>query len=283
VDNRTTVKYTFWQIRGGMFRMSKRMLETSKTGAVVLASLLFLFAAGCHKKAPAPPPPPPAAPPPAPPAPAKPSIDSFTAEPSTIERGQSSTLRWSVSNATDISIDESIGAVQSNGSRQVFPSNTTTYTLTAKGPGGTDSRSATVEVTVAPPPPPPAPPTVKRSAADILASDVHDAYFDFDKYDIRSDAQQVLTQDAGVLKQIFSDNPSFTVVLEGHCDERGSAEYNLGLGDKRASSAKDFLVQLGVPADRMKTISYGKERPVCTDQTEECYQRNRHVHFSPAQ
>ncbi|MGH9667360.1 MAG: peptidoglycan-associated lipoprotein Pal, partial [Bryobacteraceae bacterium] len=151
------------------------------------------------------------------------------------------------------------------------------------GPGGTDSRSATVEVTVAPPPPPPAPPTVKRSAADILASDVHDAYFDFDKYDIRSDAQQVLTQDAGVLKQIFSDNPSFTVVLEGHCDERGSAEYNLGLGDKRASSAKDFLAQLGVPADRMKTISYGKERPVCTDQSEECYQRNRHVHFSPAQ
>ncbi|HLJ13556.1 MAG TPA: peptidoglycan-associated lipoprotein Pal [Bryobacteraceae bacterium] len=263
--------------------MRKCTLEIGRTSGVLLASILFLFAAGCHKKAPAPPPPPPAAQPTPPPAPSRPSIDSFTAEPSTIERGQSSTLRWSVSNATDTSIDQGLGAVQSSGSRQVFPSSTTTYTLTAKGAGGTDSRQVTVEVTVPPPPPPPPPPTVKRSASDILASDVHDAYFDFDKYDIRSDAQQVLTQDAGVLKQIFQDNPSFTVVVEGHCDERGSAEYNLGLGDKRATAAKDFLVQLGVPADRMKTISYGKERPVCTDQTEECYQRNRHVHFSPAQ
>ena len=135
--------------------MSKHMLETSRASAIGLACMLFLFASGCHKKAPAPPPPPPPAEQPAPPpAPSKPSITSFTAEPSTIERGQSSTLRWSVSDATDISIDQGLGAVQSSGSRQVFPSNTTTYTLTAKGPGGTDSRQATVEVTVAPPPPP---------------------------------------------------------------------------------------------------------------------------------
>jgi peptidoglycan-associated lipoprotein len=72
-------------------------------------------------------------------------------------------------------------------------------------------------------------------------------------------------------------------VVEGHCDDRGSAEYNLGLGDRRASSAKDFLVQLGIPADRLKTISYGKERPQCTDENESCWQKNRRAHFSPGQ
>ena len=85
------------------------------------------------------------------------------------------------------------------------------------------------------------------------------------------------------LKCIFAQDPSFSVVVEGHCDERGSAEYNLGLGDRRGTSAKDFLVQLGVPADRIRTISYGKERPVCTDADEACYQRNRRAHLAPAQ
>jgi peptidoglycan-associated lipoprotein len=72
-------------------------------------------------------------------------------------------------------------------------------------------------------------------------------------------------------------------VVEGHCDERGSAEYNLGLGDRRATSAKDFLVQLGVPADKLKTISYGKERPQCTENDESCWQKNRRAHFSAGQ
>ena len=74
-----------------------------------------------------------------------------------------------------------------------------------------------------------------------------------------------MQQDAGAIKSILADFPNATIVVEGHCDDRGSAEYNLGLGDRRASAAKDFLVQLGVPADRLKTISYGKERPQCTD------------------
>ena len=90
---------------------------------------------------------------------------------------------------------------------------------------------------------------------------MQDAFFDYDKSDIRADARDALTQDAAALKSILADFPNATIVVEGHCDERGSAEYNLGLGDRRASSAKDFLVQLGVPADRLKTISYGKERP----------------------
>lgn len=116
-----------------------------------------------------------------------------------------------------------------------------------------------------------------------MTSDLQDAYFDYDKSDIRSDARDALTKDATALKSILADFPNAVIVLEGHCDERGSAEYNLGLGDRRASAAKDFLVQLGLPADKVKTISYGKERPQCTDSNEACWQKNRRAHFSPGQ
>jgi peptidoglycan-associated lipoprotein len=185
-----------------------------------------------------------------------------------------------VSDATDVSIEPGIGPVGTSGTRQVFPSDTTTYTLTAKGPGGTATSSATVTVTVPPPPPPPPPPP-KKSLGEVLASEVQDAYFDFDKSDIREDARATLTRNADALKRIFQEFPDATVVIEGHCDERGSAEYNMGLGDRRATAAKEFLVQLGVPADKLKTISYGKERPQCTESNEECWQKNRRVHFVP--
>ena len=137
----------------------------------------------------------------------------------------------------------------------------------------------------APPPPPPPPPTQadQSSSSSASAPDVQDAYFDYDKSDIRGDARDVLTRDAAAIKSILADFPNASIVVEGHCDERGSAEYNLGLGDRRASSAKDFLVQLGVPADRLKTISYGKERPQCTEADESCWQKNRRAHFSPGQ
>jgi peptidoglycan-associated lipoprotein len=256
-----------------------------KLGAVLLALALIAFASGCKKKVPPPPPPPPPAPAPEapPPRPSPAAINSFTAEPSTIERGQSSTLNWSISNATDMSINQGIGAVQSTGQRQVFPTNTTTYTLTARGPGGNDTRSVTVTVTSPPPPPPPPPAAPTLSAAEMLQQQAQDAFFDFDKSDIRPDARDALTHDAGLLKQIFAQDPNFTVVVEGHCDERGSAEYNLALGDRRATAAKDALVQMGVPAERVRTISYGKERPQCTEATEECWQKNRRAHLSAGQ
>ncbi|SRR5579883_205172 len=254
--------------------------------AAVFTTMLLVTAAGCGKKPPVAPPPPPAAPAknPEPGPAAAPSaarVNSFTVEPRTIERGQSATLRWSVANATEISIDQNIGAVPANGSRQVFPSNTVTYTLTARGAGGNDTRSVTVEVS-APPPPPPAPPkNVNINGVDLLTREAQDAYFDYDHSDIREDARAALTKDAEILKRIFAADRTFTVVIEGHCDERGSAEYNLGLGDRRATAAKEFLVQLGVPADRLTTISYGKDRPVCTDADEACYQRNRRAHLAP--
>ena len=135
----------------------------------------------------------------------------------------------------------------------------------------------------APPPPPPAPNTPRLSSADLLQQQAQDAFFDYDMSEIRGDGRDALTHDAALLKQIFQQDPNFSVVVEGHCDERGSAEYNLALGDRRATAAKDFLVQLGVPADRLKTISYGKERPQCTEANEECWQKNRRAHLSPGQ
>ncbi|MBM3773706.1 MAG: OmpA family protein [Acidobacteria bacterium] len=260
------------------------MLRKRHISVLGLAVLLAMFSAGCKKKAPPPPPPPPPkveAPPPPPPEP--PVINQFVAEPSSIERGQSSTLRWAVNGATEVAINQGIGRVQPNGSQRVFPNNSTTYALTATGPGGAVSRSATVEVTAPPPPPPPPPAAPKRSLTERLSSDVQDAYFDFDKSDIREDARNSLTKNADALKAILGDFPAATLVIEGHCDERGSAEYNLGLGDRRAASARDFLVQLGVPPDRLKTISYGKERPQCTESDEDCWQRNRRAHVAPGQ
>jgi len=256
-------------------------------GAAMFAMALLLSAAACKKKVAAPPPPPPApapapAPPPAP-APAAARIVNFTVEPRSIQRGQSATLTWQVANSTDIAIDNGIGAVQANGNRQIFPGNTTTYTLTARGAGGTDTRSVTVEVTAPPPPPPPPPAPPKVSGADMLNREAVDAYFDYDKSDIRTDARTALMRDADLLKRIFAADPGFSVMLEGNCDERGSAEYNLGLGDRRSTSAKEFLVQQGLPADKLRTISYGKDRPVCTEANEDCYQRNRHVHLAPGQ
>lgn len=258
-------------------------MNMRKISIVLLGFSLLLAAGGCRKKVAPPPPPPPPKEEPPPPPPPKPTISEFTAEPSTIQRGQSATLRWDVSNATDISINQGIGPVPARGSRQVFPNDTTTYTLTAKGPGGEDRRSVTVTVTVPPPPPPPPPPAPKVTLSEMLEKRVQDAYFDFDKYDIREDARVTLTRNADALKEIFREYPQATIVIEGHCDERGSAEYNLGLGDRRATAAKEFLVQLGVPADRLKTISYGKERPQCTESNEECWQLNRRVHFVAGQ
>jgi peptidoglycan-associated lipoprotein len=254
---------------------------------VLLALSLALFAAGCKKKTPVPPPPPPPQPveehkaPPTPPAPA---VSSFSAEPTIIQRGQSSTLRWEGTGAvTSVSIDNAIGTVQSTGSRRVFPNDSTTYTLTASGPGGSTTSSVTVTVATAPPPPPPPVTTGPKGTPESRIGSLQDAYFDYDKSDIRGDARDVLGSDAAAIKSILADFPSLSIVVEGHCDERGSADYNLGLGDRRAEAAKDFLVNLGVPAERLKTISYGKERPICTESTEACWQRNRRAHFSPGQ
>jgi peptidoglycan-associated lipoprotein len=107
-----------------------------------------------------------------------------------------------------------------------------------------------------------------------------DAYFDYNKSDLRTDAQTALNNDSSELRSLLKEFPNTKFVIEGNCDERGSAEYNLALGDRRAKAAEEFLVQIGVPAVRLSTISYGQERPVCTDHDENCWQKNRRAHLS---
>ena len=212
------------------------------------------------------------------------TISEFVAEPGSILRGQSATLRWSVSNATEISAEPGIGTLPANGTRSVYPSSTTTYTLRASGPGGTVTASATVTVTN-PDIPPPGPDTSRTgrdgnlTLSQRLERDVKDIYFDYDRNDLRADAVATMTANAAALKAILKDFPTAGIAVEGHSDERGSAEYNLGLGDRRAQSAQEFLVAQGVPADRLRLISYGKERPQCTDANEDCWGKNRRVHL----
>ena len=258
-------------------------MMTKRHATLVLTAACILGLAACKKKAAPVTPPPPPPPPPQQVQEQKPVINFFNAEPSSVDKGQGSSLRWSVSNANNISIDQNIGAVSPNGRRSVYPADTATYTLTASNAGG-ESTTATATVTVNTPPPVAAPaPQPTASAADMLSGMVKDIYFDYDKDDIREDQQSALQGDASALKQILAAHPDFIISVEGNCDERGSAEYNLGLGDRRASKTKEALVGLGVPGDKLKTISYGKERPVCTDENEDCYQRNRHAHFAPGQ
>jgi peptidoglycan-associated lipoprotein len=104
---------------------------------------------------------------------------------------------------------------------------------------------------------------------------VHDIYFDYDKYDVRPDQQGTLQADA----QWLVAHPNVHLTIEGHCDERGSTEYNITLGDNRANAVKQALVQAGVAADRIRTVSFGKEKPFCTESTEECWAQNRRGHF----
>jgi peptidoglycan-associated lipoprotein len=145
---------------------------------------------------------------------------------------------------------------------------------------------------VAPEPPPPAPPPPRTevqpqvdeyerlramSAEEIEKSGLlGEVFFDFDRSEIRDTDRATLTKNADALKRF----DFLRVTVEGHCDERGTVEYNLALGERRARSAYDYLVSLGVPADRLKTVSYGKEVPVCQASTEECWQKNRRDHFT---
>ena len=229
----------------------------------VLGALLTLGACG-GKKVPPPPPPPP----PSPPAPTA----SIAVTPNAIQAGQSASLTWQTSNATDVSID-GIGAVQANGSQSVSPTDSTTYHLTAKGAGGTQEATARLTVTQAPPPPPQA--TSSLTDANLFSQNVKDVYFDYDRADIRADQQASLQADV----QFLNQHASMSFTIEGHCDERGSTDYNLALGDQRASAVKNALTAAGLSASRIKTISYGKEKPFCMESNEACWQQNRRGHF----
>jgi peptidoglycan-associated lipoprotein len=167
------------------------------------------------------------------------------------------------------------------------------------------------QVATAPPPPPPAPaaapvqqaaatppartvpppqqtastprsnyPDAKtRARIDELIGRIQDAYFDYDAHTLRNDAISTLAADSKELATILQQYPGYKLKIEGYCDERGSAEYNVALGDARAKAAKDYLVNAGVAANQLDTVSYGKENPVCTEHDESCWQKNRRVHI----
>ena len=231
--------------------------------------LLILVAPGCRKEVAAPPP----ATPPAPtPAPAAPTV-TLQANPTFVQPGEASTLTWSSTNATSLTLQPGIGAVAPEGSMKVSPTQSVTYTLSASGPGGTREATARITVNAAAPPPPPRQPAA--TVEELFRANVVDAFFDYDKSDIRPDARNALAK-TGEFLRAYSQ---IRIIIEGHCDERGSTEYNLGLGDRRAQAARQFLISLGVSADRIQTVSWGKERPFCTESSESCWQQNRRAHF----
>jgi len=127
------------------------------------------------------------------------------------------------------------------------------------------------------------PDAATRARIQELLDRIQDAYFDYDKHTIRSDAQAALQKDAQTLAEIIKQYPDFKLTVQGYCDERGSEEYNLALGDARAKQAKDYLATMGLPGDQLRTISYGKDKPVCTAHDEECWQKNRRAHITQAQ
>lgn len=125
------------------------------------------------------------------------------------------------------------------------------------------------------------PAQVRKQLNDELAK-LEDALFDFDKSTIRSDASVALRDDVNVIRGILADYPDQKLIIEGHTDERGSAEYNMALGDRRAHAVLEFLSSMGIPGPQLAALSYGKERPVCTDESESCWQRNRRAHVTAA-
>ena len=208
---------------------------------------------------------------------------SITADPLAIDLGSTVVLNWRTTNATTVSID-GIGQVNVNGTQTVSPSNSTNFHLIAKGDGGTTE--ANIRVTVRVPTQPLGGSTTLSAGAgsggggQVSDADFHaavqDAFFDYDSYDLRPDAQAAAGQAAAFLVQ----HPDIRVLVGGFCDERGSAEYNLALGENRANSAKTALVSAGIAAARIRVISYGKEKQFCTESNETCWQENRRAQFS---
>lgn len=239
----------------------------SRSLVPVLCVAALVAVAGCkHKQKPLPPAE--TAPPPSAPAPTA----QLTATPSTISAGDQVVLTWKTTDATSVSID-GIGDVPTAGVKSVTPTASTTYHLVARGDGGSADASASVTVNQAPAV---SVPSTGMSADEEFKANVQDIFYDYDTADLRSDAQATLSKDATYLVS----HPDIKIVIGGYCDERGSNEYNLALGQNRADAAKNALVNAGVAANRIRVISYGKEKPFCTESTEDCWQMNRRAGFS---
>ena len=240
------------------------MSESLHRVVALVALALTVALAGCARNPPVAKtaPPPPLAPPPS---------ATLAASPDDLQQGQSARLTWSTENAQNISIS-GIGTVAAKGSTTVRPQSSTTYVLTATGPGGSKDASARITVTLAPAAAAKASPTDE----ELFSESVKDIFFAYDKADVPSNEESAVERDA----RFLAAHPYIKLLISGHCDERGSEEYNLTLGDGRANSVASQLERLGVKADRIRTISYGKEKPFCSEETDACWQMNRRAHFS---
>ena len=204
---------------------------------------------------------------------------SLTADPLAIDLGQSVVLNWRTKDADTVSI-EGIGNVPVNGTQTVSPANSTNFHLIAKGPGGTTE--ANIRVTVRVPVAPTVPTADTGSENGDMGSEaafhqnVQDIFFGYDSYELDAQGQANASKAASYL----ASHPAIKVIIGGYCDERGSAEYNLALGENRANAAKTALVSAGVSASKLRVVSYGKEKQFCTSQDESCYQQNRRAQFS---
>lgn len=257
--------------------------------SMTLLLLLLTFGAFACKHPAAPPPPTPVAavtPPVTPPPPVPAPTIALRADSVTITRGASTTLTWTATNAATVDIQPGIGQVPLTGSRSVSPASSVTYTATATAAGGRTAAD-TLRVTVNEPAPPPPPtvvpprgpttvvPTPNLTTQQIFERDMQPISFDYDKSDIREDQKSKLQSAAAFLKM----NPNVRVTVEGHADERGSEEYNLALGDRRANAVKLNLISQGIAESRLSSVSYGEERPLCSAQTEDCYAMNRRAQY----
>jgi peptidoglycan-associated lipoprotein len=251
--------------------MADRMTIWNKTA--LFATLTLFVAAGCAKKTVKPPPTSTA-----PDTSIAPPTASLTADPVAIDLGQSVVLNWRTSAADVVSID-GIGNVPVNGTQTVSPSNSTNFHLVATNAGGTTD--ANVRVTVRVPTVPTAPADTFDAAGDmgsdaVFHSKVQDIFFGYDSFDLSAEAQSSVSAAAAFL----TAHPAIKVLIGGYCDDRGSAEYNITLGENRANAAKTALVSAGIPASRIRVVSYGKEKQFCTEENENCWQQNRRDQFS---
>lgn len=256
-----------------------RTMKTRLSGRLPVRAALLLAAAltattGCHKKTN-----------PVNPASLGPTASTettpaptatLTADPLAIDLGQSVVLNWRTTNATSVTID-GIGDVSPNGTQTVSPSTSTNFHMTAKGDGGTAEANVRVTVRVPEAPTAPADTTSGSNISEqVFHENVPDIFFDYDSYDLRPDAQTAAAKAAAFLVA----HPDIKIVIGGYCDDRGSAEYNLALGENRANSAKTALVNAGVAPSRIRVVSYGKEKQFCTEENEACWQQNRRAQFT---